>query len=142
MKKVDTNSKWLLNLSKAGAKLDTNRWRTDIQSLLRSFASEDFQRREWGENRDTTVCFPAELFAQWFDDFFDKPEWIVQEGVLSKEEWEIIKPFHVDLKQVSKLYYKDKVDTKKGASILEYEPWLKVREKAKETLQELGWSKE
>lgn len=123
--------------------IDIELTRKEIQELLSIFASAEFQKREWEENREKTVVFPTELFSQWFDDIFDYPDdprRIVERKILTADEWKIMEPFYAMLEKFTELYEKEGIDNRGKTSILAYTPWIKVRKKAKETLEKLDWA--
>jgi len=122
--------------------IDIELTRKEIQELLSIFSSEEYQEREWKKNKEKTVVFPTELFSQWFDDVFNYPEdpkYLIKQKILTESEWVTIEPFHRMLYEFTEIYEKDGIDNIGKPSILEYEPWLQVRKKARETLAKLGW---
>lgn len=110
-----------------------------IKEMLSDFASEDYQRSEW--LKEQTWFFPNEFICVWFDDTFFFLDRLIKNHDLTKEEWEIIRPFHELFDK-----YADKISQKKFNDnprlLLDYRPWKKIQKKAGETLEKLrkiGW---
>lgn len=115
-----------------------NTIRKEIMGLLSDFASEKFQKKAWIEGDKKIIFFPSEFLCMWFDDIVFDPNYLIKNNILTQEEWRIIEPFHELLDDFSKKAHK-KIFDEKPELLLDYEPWKKIREKAKKTLQELGW---
>lgn len=113
--------------------------RDEIREMLQDFASEEMQKRVWLQHPSNIVYYPPEIFHEWFDDIVSDPERLVADKQLTQEEWDKIYPFHEFLDIFLKKYFKEDF-IKHPERLLNYEPWLEVRTKAKEALIRLDWT--
>src|SRR3989338_8859700 len=111
-----------------------------IQSL-EAFASEDLQRKAWVEkNPDLSIHFwIPELVCDWFDDTMmqKSPDELVVIKEITVEQRDIIAPFHESLGEFYDKHYNKNFETFPHL-LLEYLPWIKLRELANLTIQKLN----
>lgn len=112
----------------------------EIRSLLHHFASEELQKKMWIEEKEKYVFFPTEFICMWHDDIVvgENPFKLVRDGVLSNTDALTLQSFNEVFFEFADKHCKKEFDYH-PEQLLDYSPWLKVRQKARETLEKLGW---
>ena len=110
-----------------------------IQSL-EAFASEEIQTKAWVEgipNLSIHFWIP-ELVCDWFDGAMRQksPNELVMTKEITQEQRDIIAPFHERLRQFYDTHYNKNFE-KSPRLLLEYDPWLELRELAHLTIEKL-----
>lgn len=111
--------------------------KTLVKELISKMASEEYQRHEWVNNVDKTWFIPDEIISEWFDDLraTSIENWKT-EGPFSDKQLGSFRLVSSALNGFQIAYDRDK--DRLGANLVDYEPWVLVRERANEALELLN----